>query len=89
MLLNRIKISDESLYGICLWNDNYLFVGCSDKTIKLIELKNKLIVKSLTSHVDRVVTVKKIVHPIYGECLVSQNWHESKIKLWANRNNNI
>ena len=32
VLLNKIKIGDW-LYGICLWNDSYLFVGCSDKLL--------------------------------------------------------
>ena len=82
LLLNKIKISNEGLRGICLWNKDYLFVGCDDKSIKLIELKNGLIVKNLTGHNNEVITVKKIVHPYYGEILVSQNGGESKIKIW-------
>ena len=82
LLLNKIKISNEGLRGICLWNLDYLFVGCDDKTIKLIELKNGLIVKNLTGHTNEVITVKKIVHPFYGEILISQNGGESKIKIW-------
>ena len=61
-----------------------MFVGCSDKTIKLIELNNGLIIKSLKNHDNSVITVKKIIHPKYGECLVSQNSGKSKIKLWKN-----
>ena len=80
--LNKIKISDEGLRGICLWNNDYLFIGCDDKTIKLIEIKNGLIIKSLTGHVNEVITVKKIIHPHFGECLISQNGGESKIKIW-------
>ena len=82
ILLNKIKISNQGLKGICLWNDNYLFVGCEDKTIKLVELNNKLIIKSLDGHDDSVTTVKKIIHNKYGECLISQNWKNSKIKIW-------
>ena len=89
LLLNKIKINDIFLFGICLWNDNYLFVGCSDNTIKLIELKNGLIVKSLISHINRVITVKKIIHPKYGNCLISQNIKKIEIKLWVIQNNNI
>ena len=89
LLLNKIKINNLNLKGISLWNDNYLFVGCSDKTIKLIELNNGLIVKNLTSHDDIVITVKKIIHPKYGKCLISQNLGRSNIKLWINKNNNI
>ena len=87
LLLNKIKISDNYLNGICLWNDNYLFVGCSDKSIKLVELKNGLLIKSSTTHTDKVITVKKIIHPKYGECLISQNLGKSEIKLWITKNN--
>ena len=87
LLLTKINTGGE-LCGICLWNNNYLFAGCSDKTIKLIDLENKLIIKNLTTH-DEVITVKKIIHQKYGECLVSQNWGESKIKLWRLNNNTI
>ena len=79
ILENKIKITEIS-YNICLWNDNYLFVGCSDKTIKLIELNNGLIVKSLTSH-DKVLTVKRIIHPKFDECLISQNLDDNLIKI--------
>ena len=83
LLLNKIIIN-SSLCGICLWNDNYLFVGCSDKTIKIVELNNGIMIKSLISHSDRVLTIKKIIHSEYGECLISQNLEESEIKLWIN-----
>ena len=81
ILLDKIKIGTR-LYSICLWNDNYLFVGCQDNSIKLIELNNKLIVKSFSGHNNWVLTLKKIFHPIYGECLLSQNWGLSQIKIW-------
>ena len=84
LLLNRIIIIHVILFGMCLWNDNYLFVGCRDKTIKILEIKKGIIVKSLKSHNNRVITIKKINHPEYGECLISQNWKESEIKLWIN-----
>ena len=82
ILLNIIKISNEQLKGICLWNDNYLFVGCKDTTIKLVELNNGLKVKELNGHNNQVITIKKIIHNKYGECLISQNLYNSKIKLW-------
>ena len=66
-----------------LWNDNYLFVGC-EETIKIVELNNGLIVKSLAEHNNDVLTIKKIVCIKFGDCLISQNWNESEIKLWIN-----
>ena len=86
LLLNKIKICDKSIKGICLWNSNYLFVGCPDKTIKLVEIEKGLILDSLTTHTDQVITVKKIFQPKFGECLFSQNWHESTIKIWVIKN---
>jgi len=83
ILLNKIKISEDKLYGICQWDNDYLFIGCSDKTIKLIDIKNRIIIKSLTGHNDFVFTIKKIKLPTYGECLISQGpFNNNFIKIW-------
>ena len=42
-----------------LQNDNYLFVGCEDKTIKIVDIKKGIIFKNLTGHNNRVLTIKK------------------------------
>ena len=84
-LLNKIKVCEEGLFGICLWNNEYLFVACNIKEIKLINLNNGKIVKDLISHDDYVIIVMKINHPQYGECLISQDG-EGVIKLWINKN---
>ena len=80
LLLNKIKIKNSRLYGMCLWNDNYLFVGCEDHTIKIINLKEGLIDESLNSHTGEVFTIKKVILSKYEECLISQSQRE--IKLW-------
>ena len=84
-LINKIKINNW-IYGICLWNNTNLFVGCIDKTIKLIELRRGIITKSLEGHNNRVLAVNKISHPKYGECLLSKGWKDDQIKLWVNKN---
>ena len=86
LLLNKFQICGSKLYSVCLWNNNYLFVGCQDCTIKLIELKTGKIILNLIGHNSDVITIKKIIHPIYGECLLSQNFKESSIKLWTIQN---
>ena len=86
LLLNKIKIGDNWLYGICLWNAKYLFVGCSDKTIKLIDLREAYIVKNFKGHNNSVLTIKKVNHPQYGECLLTQGYDDEPIKLWINKN---
>jgi len=86
-LLKNIKVYDNFLYGICIWNNNYLCVGCQDKTIKLIDLKEGKVIKNLIGHEEKVINLKKVDHPKYGECLISQGWEYDQIKLWINKNN--
>ena len=84
-LLKKIIIDINNkirLCCICLRNNDYLFVGCNDRTIKLINLKNDKIVKSLTGHNGDLLTIKKIYHPLYGECLISKGDQGDTIKLW-------
>ena len=72
------------LVSLCLWNENYLLVSCVDNTIKLVDFKNFALIKSLTGHNNEVCTIKKIVHPTYGECLISQGLANEQIKMWTN-----
>ena len=74
------------LYGICLWNKNNLIVGCSDKTIKIINLKELKVDKSFASHQNEVSTIKKINHPKYGECLITRARFDGEIKMWIKEN---
>ena len=82
-LINKINVSNKyCLNGICLWDHEYIFVGCYDKKIKLLNINKGILVKNISGHNSRVLTIKKIVHPIYGKCLISQSW-DNKIKLWS------
>ena len=65
-----------------LWNNEFIFVGCSDKTVKLVEIKSGKILKSLFGHNDFPLSVKIINHPIYGECLITKAGEYDMIKLW-------
>ena len=82
ILLNKIKVSSNELYGICLWDNNYLLAGCGDNTIKLINIKNKNVFNTFKGHKNVVLSLKKVSHPHYGECLISQGFSNDKIKLW-------
>ena len=81
-LLKKIYINNDWLYSICLWNKEYLFVGCKDSSIKLIKLNESKIIKNLKGHTNKVLTIIKFIHPKYGECLISQDSDDSQIKLW-------
>jgi len=82
-LLKKINLESKELRGLCLWNDHYLLVACSDKNIKLVDLKTFMICKSFRGHRMPVGTIQKINHPVYGECLISQGLKDDQIKLWA------
>ena len=81
--MKKIKVNNI-LKDSCLWNNTYLFVGCGDNTIKLIDLKNGVFIKSFTGHNQDVLSIKKINHPQFGECLISQGYDE-QIQLWINK----
>ena len=82
ILLNKIKLNNDGFISLCLWNNQYLFVGCVDKSIKLIDLNNEKDIKQLIVHKKTVTTLKKIIIPQYGECLISQGLEDDQIKLW-------
>ena len=85
-LLDHIIIYKKRLFGMVLWNDEYLFVGCEDQTIKLLELKSGDIINNLIGKNKAVLTIKKIFHPKYGNCLISQGNKDNQIKLWIGKN---
>ena len=72
------------LVSMYLWNENYLLVSCVDNTIKLVDFKNYALIKSFSGHNNEVCTIKKIVHPTFGECLLSQGLANEQIKMWVN-----
>ena len=76
-----IKIKIDCLQGLCLNNNNYLYVGC-DNYIKVIDLTNGKIIKSLEAHDKEILTIKTIIHPQMGEILISQGAEDGQIKIW-------
>ena len=85
-LLKRIKVFDDCLNSIGLWGNEYIFIGCSDKKIRFVDFNKGKIVKELSAHNNSVITVKKIIHPNYGQCLLSQGANKDSIKLWIFKN---
>ena len=85
VLLKKIMTYSKRVLGICLWSDNFIFVGCQDKMIKLIDIKNGEVVNNLFGNNDVVINIKKITHPKYGDCLISQGIKDNQIKLWIKK----
>jgi hypothetical protein len=84
ILLKRIKISDQGIKGICLWDENHIFVGCDERCIKLVQFNDGIIESIMFGHKGKVCCVKQIFHEKYGKCLVSKGWGIDVIKLWVN-----
>ena len=82
LILKKIKVNNKRLVEICMWNNEYIFVGCNDNTIKLIELSNEKIIKELKGHDGVVFSVKTVVFPEYDKCLISQG-SDDLLKLWV------
>ena len=47
-----------NLYGICLWDNDYLFVGYRYGVIQLIDLNNEKIIKKLKGRDNDALTIK-------------------------------
>ena len=84
-LLKKINISLDylNLYSIFLWDNDYLLACCGSKTennIKIINL-NKQDITEVKEQNNAFLEISKIIHPQYGECLVSQE--NSGFTLWV------
>ena len=51
--------------------------------MKLMNLKTGIVIQDIPGHNSYVLTVKIIIHPKYGHCLISQGAYHGQIKLWA------
>ena len=85
-LIKNIETDKNCIYSLCLWNESYLFGASEDATIKLIDLNAGVIIKELKAHNKMVCTIKKIIHPYFGECLISQGFRKDQILIWRNKN---
>ena len=86
-LLNKIKVTSNNykLYGLCLWDDDNIVVGCENYSTIIIDINTEQIIRELIKHNEKVTTIKKINHPKFGKCLVTQGCYYDGIKLWINR----
>lgn len=87
-LLFTINVSNTWLYGMCLWDENFIFVGEGNKNLKIIDLTKGKIIQELSGNNERITTIKKIKLKKYGECLISQEYLKSGIYLLVQKFNN-
>ena len=86
IMINKILVSRECLYDLCLWDENILLVSSQDKTIKLVDLKNNKVIKNMKGHNNYVITLQKINHTQYGTFLLSHGFENDQIKIWRIEN---
>ena len=83
-IFKRIYIEACYLLYIIPWNEKYIIVAdyynCS---FKVIDIESGKTISDIGGqHKGRVICVKKIFHPIYGESLLSAS-EDKTIKLWT------
>ena len=84
-LIKKIRIC-KWLTSLCLLNDDVLLVGCYDKSIKVVDIKNGVVINCLQGHTDWVLTLKTINLSNYGKCLISHGRKNDQIKIWIIEN---
>ena len=87
ILLNKINTGNIRLKGMCLWNNDYLFVGCDDKIIKIVDMQKSKVIDNISDNNSIIIVLAKANIPKYGECLISQEYGNIT-KLWKIKLNN-
>ena len=82
ILIEKIFINTIPM-GLFLLNEQYLFVGCMDKSIKLIDITEKLEIKYFLGHKTWICTIKVFEHQRLGKCLISQGRRNDNIIIWS------
>ncbi len=85
-IYKSIQASGCNLRGICFWNDRFIIAASSDKGFKIFDLENNKNIITIHGHESVLCTVQKIMHPLYGESLISSGI-DGNIKLWIQKNN--
>ena len=71
------------LSNIILWNNQYLIASdFNNMSFKIIDMENNSFSNMKTNHKDKLVCIKKINHPIFGQALLSAAIDRT-IKLWT------
>ena len=71
------------LSHIIQWNDKYIIVAdYTNKSFKVIDLEDNKIISNITNkYLDKLISIKKIYLPEYGESLITSS-DDKGIKLW-------
>ena len=83
-MLKKIEIGTKynQVYGLCLWNNKYLYAS---QGIVLIDLEQGKVVKKYSNSYE--YNIKKIIHPELGECFITlgEFGEKKSLKIWVNK----
>ena len=79
-LINKIKISNN-INSISLFNENYIFVSCYDKIIRILNLKTETIEEFFGINKD-IIFLFAIGYLPYGYFLITEGMEEDPIVIY-------
>ena len=79
--LKSISIN-TSVNGICLWDKQYLITTGKNKEIKVVDLEEGKIVRSIKAHNKDSISVQKTHLSKYGDCIITHGLDKC-LKLWS------
>lgn len=81
-IFKKVLVEGINLRGICFWNDLYVLVAGTDKTVKIINYMQEKLEGTLEANNNILCTIDKIHHPIHGECVFTGGI-DGKIKMFT------
>jgi len=81
-IYKKILVDGINLRGICFWNEQFVLVAGTDKTVKVIDYMKEKLEGTIEANNNILCTVDKIRHPILGECIFSGGI-DGKIKMFT------
>lgn len=87
--VHNFKLDQAHLYNVLRWNENYFIILNSfPQKLEIIDSKNnfKVLSEIHCPEFQYERYIKKVIHPEFGECLVSVSPLDNRVKLWVNRN---
>ena len=79
----KVIETNSCLFHTIQWNSKYIIVAdFFSKSFKIIDIENGNIIDIPGQHTKEVICIKKVIHPNYGESLLSASM-DNTIKLWS------
>ena len=87
-LMKIFNFGDDHLSEICFWNNNLLFISTFEQELKLFDLSLEKCIKKHRVK-GNIIDIRKIIHPEFGECILTHYHGNASIQLWKPSSFNI